>query len=415
MSHQSVRARRQGGGHSRSIVALVLGLALFFGVGCPDEKVERDPADLFLDKAVTAMWGKRDVATIHSARTLAVFRHSDQTFEIETLVKLPDRYREVRRAHGITEVHALLGEEAWASVDGAVVPLEATEQGRLRMQPWLFEISKLAPLKDRKRFVVRHAGEVKDAVLGTLVRLAVRPKESSDVEMRFDFDGVSHVLRRVELENEANDEILSLVLEDYRAVDGVQVAHRLISSKNGKLYAAETVREIAFNAAVDDAAFRKPVDLSRDRIHLKEKCVGGLMAIVEHRGDPTDIADSLEDLKEWITENGLDIAGPLVVTAIETAATVAADTRPDAPPIQLMVPVSMPPQGFKPKERPGFALRTLPERPVLCITCVGASGGEAEAQLRARAKADGRKVSGPVLEVRFSPDGGTRQLQLPVE
>lgn len=371
------------------------------------------PERQLLDKSIRAMWGEKRATDVTSLHTVSSVKQADSTFDLETFTRVPDCYRMDRQSFGIKEVQAVCGQKAWASVDTTVIPLTPAEEAELLFHPWLYAISTLEGLKDSERFDLK----VLDAVVvggQRLEQLRVRSKkEHTNLSLLLGIDATTHLIGRVELTDESSDQKMALTMSDYRAVEGVQFAHKIVSERNGKAFATETMREVRLNRKFDDGFFLCPVDLNRDRIVTKEKSLSGVMACLSYDGLPENFNEHTEDLKDWIVENGLEITGPLALIREDVP---AAETRPAREQLTIAIPVENPPAEKKLVERLGHSLRTLAARKTLVMTCVGdVSVPQLILQLRQRAEADKLKPLGMVLEVHFSIEKKTRQIQLPVE
>ena len=382
--------------------------------GQDPESVERQ----LLDRAISALWGNVDPASIHSLRTRSTVTGNipDLTpgLQVETYCDEEDRYREVRDydASGIKEIFAVFGEDCWASVDSTVIPLEPSEIQEHRLQPWLFRISKLVALRDAERFELEHLGLETLATGEVVERLQVTPKDKPLLELVFDFMKDSHLLRRVKLINRNSDEELMLVLDDYRAVEGIQFAHRRVAHRDGKKLARQIVETVELNPVMDKSLFRTPLDLNRDAI-IEKKSLAGFFAFAEHRGDPEDLGETVDELKEWIQNNPLDMIGPLTVLNAEND---GGDEEPRTTPMTVCIGIRRPDAGQSTTARKGFGVRQLDSHRALCMTHVGETKTALLVErLRVRAKELGLQPAGPTLEIRFSLDGKTRQIQLPVK
>jgi len=381
---------------------------------CRHPEDPESPEQVLLSRAIDAIWSPVDAPEIENVRLVSTMRHpGGATLGLETWISGEDRYRVVRKSFNITEVHAMLGDEVWATVDGTLVPVGEADADQIRRQPLLFRVSQLRPLRDTKRFDLEYEGTETLDDGGKVDRLRVRPVQSPGMELVFDFRTDSHLLRRVELRQDGSERVEALVLDDYRelvAGDGgsrVKVAFKLDSYRDGRLLGTQIIEEIDFNPQVDEALFLEPAQ-SSDPAVIEKDCIAGLFACALHDGAPDDFRDTLGDLKDWIADNEFEVAGPLVLTDGLTGG----DARPAH---WVCVPVSTTQE--EPKEpRKGFSLTVLDRRPALCATIVGAAPlDRVVARLRRHAERRGRTPSGPALEIYFSPDGNTRQIQLPVQ
>lgn len=364
-----------------------------------------------LEAAIRTQWGDRDPTVLHSYA--ATTRHGDAAEGNEAILRTTfgpgGRYREERtwETFGITEVFAMDGEgNAWASFDATVVPLTEAEIERRKLQPWLFQVSHLTPLRDPERFRLEHDGRQELPDGRAVDRLRVRSRGEMPVELLLDFDVDTRLLAEVTLLDD-REQRLTVRLSDYRTVDGVQVAHRLVSLRDDVPVATQTVMSVTIDADIDEGVFERPLDLNRDAI-IEKRTMGGLVARAIHHGEDDDIDDTVRDLRGWIEKSGLAIVGPLVYSPArggdedaEGAVSIAV-TRLDSE--------------KTPVEREDVGLRTLAPRRALCMTHVGdADTVDLVARVGAEAARRGLTVAGPPLEIFFSQDRRTRQIQLPVE
>ncbi|MCB9833474.1 MAG: hypothetical protein H6807_13475 [Planctomycetes bacterium] len=387
-------------------------------VACgPDPVDPKSPEQILLDHAIEALWGQVDPASVQSLRTRSVMVEKNDgfssTFELETLLASNGRYRESRlwRDFGLEEVFASSGEKSWYLVDGTLVADVAEEEkGPGRDQAWLFEISKLAGLKDGKRFQLEHEGpqELED---GTKVqRLRVKDRERGDLDLALDIAESDWLVHRVVLDDRRDKHSFSLLLEDYRPVAGIQFAHGIISRLDGKPFARQTMQVIEVNPKLTAADFEPPA-ADQEAVVLDKDSIGGSFAWSRLEDD--EVAAGLPALKEWIAAHGFEVAGPLVVLGnlseagvgeVDGARLALAIKRPD-PETRAALPADE-----------AFGLIDLAPRPALCLTVVGPEALEAgRKRLEEAAKAKGLAARTAVIEVFYARDGRIRQLQVPVD
>ncbi|MEE9392105.1 MAG: hypothetical protein V3W41_06340 [Planctomycetota bacterium] len=402
------------------LVVLVLGTGL---ISCGDDPADpTSPEQLLLEKAVKAVWGETDPDSVQSLRQRSRYETVASSAavpapvsQVEILAAGPKRYRKQRLApFGIVEVFAMDGDEVWATIDGTLVPLTEEEATRRRLQPWLVQISKIAPLRDTKLFDLDHKGIVELDNGSRVEELRVIPKEYDGLELVFDFDPDSHLPQRVVMMNKRSREELAIELSDYRSINGVQVAHRVLGFRNGKQVSTEIIESIELDVDLGAAPFKKPEHTGRDLVVEKSASLSGPLAYCVHEGDADDakeIFDTVAKLREWIEERGFIIVGPLVVMRNRPQ---PAGTSPE---LRTLVGIAVGALAKDPIIEAGsaFGWMSLEAQPALCLTHVGeASSEDLIAKLATAAAERGSSRSGPPLEIIFSADGKTRQIQLPI-
>lgn len=403
----------------RTLPALALGLAavmtlgLFWGGWWSDTAADpKGPEQVLLDKAIAAMWGQTPDGFLQSVRITSTVSHSDTVYELDTWYQTDkERYREERRhSFGISEVKCLLGDKSWASVDEVVVPLDEAETARLRIQPWLFTVSLLKPLKDTEKFDLEHLGASTLADGRGVERLRVEPL-GRGFEIMFEFLSDTWLVNAVTLTDQKSREEMRIELSDYRDVEGIKFAYRIESFRNKKPYATDVLDAVALNVAAEDSLFTEPAERKTDLI-IEKNTIDGLMAQAPFDGTD-DLEDVVEDLKEWIRDNELEIAGPLVILDPSAQEAPAARTRNRKN--TVCIPVSSPTKGRDVKNRDGFKLAHVGAERALCLTHVGTRPNDALLeQLCSAAKEKDLTCTGAARIIHFSLDGKTRQIQIPV-
>lgn len=403
---------------SRNLGVSLLLLLICWGSvpACGDRGADPEsPERRLLDQAISAAFGESDPTAPRTYRQVTRWEGSDAerpgpVTEVEVLVGRDERYRESRRhPYGITEVFATNGETAWASVDGTVVPLSEQDLAQRSLQPWLIEVSRLAPLRDADRFRLEHGGRETIENIGEVESLTVTSDEQPGLEITLQFDVTTHRVRRVALNARGRDFERSLVLDDYRAVDGVQIAHRILAYRDDELLKRQIVREAAFDAAANESVFEKPLDLNRDAIVDKPQGLSGALVSMRHEGDEEDVFDTVETLRNWIEEAELVTAGPLTIQSEEaTGGTTVLRVA-----IVIETPGAEATAAATADE--AVTIETRDASRVLSLTHVGeVVRAELVTRLEARAQELGLTPAGTPIELFFSTDGRLRQVQLPV-
>ncbi len=404
----------------KSLLGLLCGSLLILG-GCKDPAAApTSPEQILLDAAIHAIWGDRDPAGLHSVETVSrVMDSSDDTAEPFARIRSwmgPERFLERRDwlQLGLTEKTGFDGTEVWATIDGKRIPISKAKEAEIRLQPLLFEMSRIAPLKSTERFALEARGRVEVGADSVMERLEVRPKDVDGVNMIFDFAPEDHLLRQVTLELD-DEETLTLVLGDYRPVEGILFPHRIEGRRRGRFHSLQIRSEIRINTEPPPGDFAAPVDRRDDEIRRKET-LGGRVAFAIHDGGLDDVEETVEELQDWLKECETPVVGPLALLEPLEPGT---PRRPDgeSSPLTVCIAVGPLPDEAHPPRPPGtMGFRVLTPLPCFERTV----SGEEDRKLviatltRAIIKA-GLKPAGPVVEVFFTPDRMIRQIQVPVE
>lgn len=385
-------------------------------LACTDHSDDPEsPERRLLNRAVVAAWGQRDPTTLQTYRQTTRWESgpedaAEPATDVEVCIGPDGCYREVRRhPYGITEVFATDGETAWASVDGTVVPLSEADLAQRALQPWLVEVSRLAPLRDAERFALKYRGRESVEDIGDVESLVVTSAEQPGLTIVLQFDASHHRVRRVALQTRSGQPEQSLVLDDYRAVGGVQIAHRILAYRGEDLLKRQIVRQVELDPELDAAVFKKPLDLNRDAIKDKATGISGSVVSLIHDGDDDEVFDSVDTLRAWMAENEVVAAGPLIL--IDEAA------GDETTRLRVGIAIESPSEDAQAtaEDDEDIELTTLSSTRVLSLTHVGEKErATLVAELMERAKELGLEVAGAAIEVHFTTDGQLRQVQLPV-
>jgi effector-binding domain-containing protein len=403
--------------NSSPVWGLLLTLMTLLAVtGCGGDSADPESSErILLEKAIKATWGERDPATLTTYRQITHWRgpaeaESGPATEVEILVGPKGNYREVRRhPYGITEVFATDGETAWASVDGTVVPLSETYVDQRSLQPWLIEVSRLAPLRDADRFRLDHRGTEKLDDGTEVESLAVTSSEQPGLKIILQFDPTDHLVRRVALQMKGHKPERALRFDDYREVDGVQVAHRVLALLDEEPLKRQSLQKVEFEPQIESSLFSRPLDLNRDTIKDKGAGLNGCIASTMHDGDADEIFDTADRLRGWLKDAGMTMTGPLVITEDSQAEGEGA--------LRVGIAVSRPDDATMAELKGDEAYRIddVEAGRVLSLTHVGTEARkDLIARLRARALELELETAGEAIEIVFSPDRQMRQIQLPV-
>ncbi|HGY92065.1 MAG TPA: hypothetical protein ENK43_12920 [Planctomycetes bacterium] len=404
----------------KTLVGLLFG-GLLVLTACKDPAAApSSPEQVLLDAAIHAIWGDKDPASLRSMETVSRVMDSSAP-STEPFARIqswmgPKKFLERRNwlQLGLTEKTGFDGKDVWATIDGKRIPISKAKEAEIRLQPLLFEMSRIAPLKSTERFALEARGRVAVGTDEVMERLEVRPKNVDGVEMIFDFDPENHLLRQVTLQLE-NDETMTLILDDYQPVDGIRFPRRIEGRRRGRFHSLQIRDEIRINTEPPAEAFAPPVDRRDDEIRRKSS-LGGRVAYAIHEGSIDDVEDTIEELQNWLKECEAPVVGPLALLE------PLDPTRPPHPdgessPLTACIAVGPLPH-TEPSTRPpkSMGFKTLTPHPCFERTFSGDEDRTTViASLKRAITKAGLKSTGPVIEVFFTPDRMIRQIQVPVE
>lgn len=404
------------------MVAALIGLLTVLA-GCGSDPADpKSPEQVLLDKAIKSLWGDVSPESIQSLQTHSTLIESQDdfssTFELDTLMASANSYREIRqwKNFGVREEFIQGPKSSWHVVDGAVVDLKMRDPEDIlpSQQSWLFEISKLAILKDTERFDLKHRGHHKNDKKEDVERLEVHDKERPNITLTFDFAVSTGLIAQVTLEDDTKDMSFTLILRDYRPIEGIQFAHEIDSLENGKPHAQQRGIVYQLNPTWKPSWFAAPKDLKQDRI-ISKQSIGGSFAYAQLAGGDEEIPETISNLKKWIEEKKLEINGPLIV--IRPTEAPQTDSRPTPRLVRVAIAVKVPDPAIVAQlgTSETFGLIKLVPGPVQCVTEVGNKLlAEIRKEFLSHASPSTIKSDSNILEIYFSPEGTIRQVQFPV-
>ena len=406
---------------ARRALLFVLGaLCLAFGAcGQPKQPDKTISEELqLLEAGIAALWNDGPITEILAVEVRSTYRQDERDGgeHIANFIQpKAGRYLEERLFRGIRVIQALNGEEAWATVDGMPVPVPAKERILLSLHPFLFSVSLLRTLRDESQFNLKFKGAVTLENQVHAQRLEVSPIGNdilSKMVIILDFGTRDHLVRRVELRAEEAKESHILFMDDHRPVpvqgspsSHMMVAFRLSAYQDKTRLGFETVNEVTFNNP-RPVAFFNDSEAAPTKPVLKN-CVSGRGALVKIEADQSDKVDALvEDLKQWIEDNGLKTAGPLVFVR-DLSIENAGEPRIT----KVFIPIA---SGDDPQEPHRiFSIELISPSTALCQTLVDTpSLTETLESLQRAADAEGKTALKLAYEIHFTPGGSTRQIQL---
>jgi hypothetical protein len=156
-------------------------------------------------------------------------------------------------------VQVLNGKQGWVARNDQVQPMSKEQLDEEQEHLYVGVVSHLVALRG-KRYTMTTLGEGnirgRDAV-----GVCVRHKGRRDVNLYF--DKATGLLMRTEclakdVESGGREFMVQTLYDDYRPVEGVQVAHRFIIRRDGRLYVQSQAVEVKVAEKLDDRLFARP-------------------------------------------------------------------------------------------------------------------------------------------------------------
>ena len=155
-------------------------------------------------------------------------------------------------------VQALNGDKAWRSAGGNVEELNKDELEEAKESAYADQVSRLLPLKE-KAYKLSALGEKK---IGDRAAVGIKVSHEGHRDISLYFDKEKGLLfsteRRVK-DVMNNQEVTQVeLLEDYKPIDGVQQAHKLTITRDGKPYVEGQISDFKRLEEIDASTFAKP-------------------------------------------------------------------------------------------------------------------------------------------------------------
>lgn len=248
----------------RRLVGVCCVAAVLGGAARGDEEAE---ARAVLERAIAAHGGAEKLAR-YTAATMkirgrlhnglgaacdftGVTAAAPRKLRVEVYLTVPGR--------GLKTVQVLNGGQGWMAHNDQVRPLSREELDEEKEHLYVGVVSHLVALRE-KHYRVEALGEA-DIYGREAVGLRVRRKGRRDVNLYF--HKMTGLLLRTEclvkdLESGGREFVVETLYDDYRPVDGVQVAHRFTIRRDGRLYVQSEAVEVKVAERLDDRLFARP-------------------------------------------------------------------------------------------------------------------------------------------------------------
>lgn len=184
-------------------------------------------------------------------------------FTGDTWVQLPDRLRsEVRSKFADQEINFLqiiAGGKGWIKVANMTQEMDKGMLEEAKEQMNAANITHLVCLSD-KEYQLSPLGEVK---VGDRPAVGVRVQRKGYRDVNLFFDKDKHLLLKMETRGkdpmQGGQEYTSTTrYEDYKKVEGMMVAHKVVIERDGKPYVEAEISDVKLSEKLDDNLFDKP-------------------------------------------------------------------------------------------------------------------------------------------------------------
>ena len=246
--------------------SLLLGL----GLAIPARADEQADLKAIVEKAVKASGGEEKLTKFKAmnmkmkGKFYGMGDGIDYTMEIWVQQPAQSKSEVSIEANGMkfTFAQVLNGDKGWTSIAGKTDDMdkEAVEEGKEVM--YAGRVTQLAPLVKEKGFTFAALGDMKIGDHET-VGVKVSSKDHRDVNLYFDkktnllVKSESNVKDLMAGGKEVNQETY---YEDYKEVDGIQRAGKIVIKREGKDYVDGELTEFKPMEKLDDKLFDKPKD-----------------------------------------------------------------------------------------------------------------------------------------------------------
>ena len=156
-------------------------------------------------------------------------------------------------------VNLLNGDKGWVSLNGKTddMPKEAVDEGKEEL--YADGVARLYMLTD-KEFKLSPLG---DSKVGDKEAIGVKVSRKDHRDVNLYFDKKTTLLLKVEhqikdFQMGGKEQLQENIYDDYKDVDGIQVAMKLLIKRDGKNYLDAEMSDVKFFDKLDDKTFDKP-------------------------------------------------------------------------------------------------------------------------------------------------------------
>ena len=245
----------------RTLLLVVFTAAVSLGAPAPTD----DEARAVIERAVKAHGGFDRLSRVHAdrvkSRGVLIVNGRETPFESETMVQLPNQFRNVLRLDGDRKavfVEVLNGDKVSFRLDGQPQKVDDNLTAEIRETMQLNQAIRLVPLLTDKTYKLEALGEVK---VEDQPCLAVKATAKGRREVRLFFNKESGLL--VKTEHPTDDGAGKEVVQEefysaFEDVKGYKRPKKVAAYRNGKKIMEAETTDVEYLDKVDESEFTKP-------------------------------------------------------------------------------------------------------------------------------------------------------------
>jgi acetyl esterase/lipase len=288
---------------------IALGLILL--AAFPSSAAEE--ARTVLEKAIRAYGGEAKLSKLKTMTSKAkgkgiVNFGGEVSFTLETCWQWPDRLKNtatVTIIRPVAFVEILAGDDAWSSYDDKPGFLDAAKRDELRAQAHVRRLQQLTPLLDDNLYELSVLGEIH---IDDRPAVGIGVACAGEHDVRLYFDAETNLLAKIEWRSLNESGVKMIVHEDllseYREIDGVPTATKLLRRRDGKKILELNYTEVRYPDQLASAEFADPHPYTRRRdvIYGRKTGVALTMDVFTPKKDAKGIAVVYPVSGAWISK-----------------------------------------------------------------------------------------------------------------
>jgi len=244
-----------------------LGIVLGLIVLAASSATAAEDARTILDKAIKAHGGEAKLSKLKTMTAKAkgkgpIHFGGEVAFTLETSWQWPDRLKNavtLTIVRPTTFIETICGDEGWCNYDGKAGPLDGAKQDELRAQAHVHRLQLLTPLLQDNLYELSVLDEIRindRPAVGVCVACA------GERDVKLYFDAETNLLAKIERRTLNETGLKEVVQEDlfsnYREIDGVPTATKLLRRRDGKKTLELTFTDVRYPDQLDAAEFADP-------------------------------------------------------------------------------------------------------------------------------------------------------------
>jgi hypothetical protein len=180
-------------------------------------------------------------------------------YEQEMSMQFPNRQRTYVEAGDFKFTQVVNGDKGWRKLGDNTEELSKEQLDEVKENLYAATVAHLAVLTD-KAYELSSLGEGK---VGDTPVVGVRVKHKGHRDVSLFFDKKDHLLLKSETRGkdtmgDGGEFTAVMLYKDYKKVDGLMTAHKIVINHDGKLFVEAEITEFKYSEKLDDNVFDKP-------------------------------------------------------------------------------------------------------------------------------------------------------------